>query len=177
MREAEGRTIMGHVLIAHARNVIGAHLDGRSWRALLPLDGDGPAQGCFVSLKLGGRLRGCIGTLVPVWPTLAEEVAENALGAATRDPRFPPLRSDELAGLRISIDLLGPLEPVDGPHALDAARYGVVVRSGERCGVLLPAIPGVDTVAGQLAICREKAGIGPAAPVVLHRFAVQRLRE
>jgi len=65
----------------------------------------------FVTLKQGGRLRGCIGSYLPRRP-LVEDVAENAFAAAYRDPRFAPLTREEVEGLELHISLLTPLEPI-----------------------------------------------------------------
>ena len=74
--------------------------------AELPQEMQAPA-GAFVSLHMrNGELRGCIGTIQPQCGSLAEEVIENAISAATRDPRFPPVRPDELIELEISVDVL-----------------------------------------------------------------------
>ncbi len=168
---------MSDRLLHHARQVITVHLNGDDWRNHWNPSQARPAQGCFVSLKTGGRLRGCIGTIEPVRPTLEEEVASNAIAAALRDPRFEPLCLDELGRVRISIDLLQPASPVRSPSELDPRRYGVVVRQHKRCGVLLPDIPGVDTVEEQIAICLRKGDIAPERPYGLSRFEVVRLQE
>jgi len=167
---------MTHHLLTIAREAIRSGLDGRG-EAASGAAGGSPPQGCFVSLKQRGRLRGCIGTLRPVEGSLEAEVAANAVAAATRDPRFPPLEPRELRELSISIDLLEPPEPVADETALDPAVYGVIVRNGKRVGVLLPGIPAVTSAARQVTICREKAGIGPEEPVTLERFRVRRLHE
>ncbi|WP_027718454.1 AmmeMemoRadiSam system protein A [Desulfovirgula thermocuniculi] len=130
--------------------------------------------GVFVSLHKEGQLRGCIGTVTPQHKNIVEEVAANALAAALRDPRFPPVTADELADLEIKVDVLSPPEPVQGPQDLDPKKYGVIVKSGGRQGLLLPDIEGVDTVEEQLEIARKKAGIGPGEPVQLYRFTVER---
>jgi AMMECR1 domain-containing protein len=104
-------------------------------------------------------------------------VAANALAAATRDPRFPPLGLDELPRIRVSIDVLSPLEPTGSERDLDPIIFGVVVRQGGRCGVLLPRIEGIRTVSQQISICRDKAGIAAGAAVTLERFTVIRLEE
>lgn len=134
---------------------------------------------CFVSIKsLGGDLRGCIGTIEPAKETLAEEVILNAVNAATRDPRFKPVSAEELAGLRYSVDILGAPE-LATMEDLDPAIYGVIVEdesSGYR-GLLLPDIPGVDTVARQVDVAARKAGIRPGTPLKLLRFRVSRYRE
>jgi AmmeMemoRadiSam system protein A len=130
--------------------------------------------GAFVSLHTGGALRGCIGTLEPTRATVAEEVIQNAISAATRDPRFPPVQPNELSGLEISVDVLTPAEPIASMEELDPKRYGVIVQSGWRRGVLLPDLEAVDTAEYQVSIARRKAGIGPQEPVQLYRFEVKR---
>ena len=131
----------------------------------------------FVSITVGEALRGCIGTLVATKPTLAEEIIANAVAAAVSDPRFPPVTLAELPTLAYEVDLVSPLKAVAGEAELDPDRYGVVVESGRRRGVLLPAIEGVTSVAQQVAIARAKAEIAPGEPVTLYRFTVLRFRE
>ena len=133
--------------------------------------------GVFVSIKTAeGRLRGCIGSIYPTRPGLAEEVVAYAIESATDDPRFPPIAPEELDGLVYSVDVLSPPERVSGPEALDPKRYGVVVKKGLRQGLLLPDIEGVETVEQQLAIAKAKAGIDPDdEDVELFRFTVIRL--
>jgi len=134
---------------------------------------------CFVSIKTKeGDLRGCVGTIEPTKPNLAAEIAANAVSAATLDPRFPPIREPELEHLVYSVDVLLPAEEAQ-PEELDPKVYGVIVEdeASERRGLLLPDIPGVDDVEKQVEIAARKAGIGPAEPVRLFRFKVERFRE
>ncbi len=133
-------------------------------------------SGVFVSLKVGGLLRGCIGTYEPAKANVAEEVITNAISSATRDPRFPPVTPDELSDLEYSVDVLTSPEPVKSEAELDPKRYGIIVESGKRKGLLLPNLEGVDTVARQIEICRSKAGIPSHEPVKLYRFEVKRYR-
>ena len=130
--------------------------------------------GAFVSIHKQGRLRGCIGTIAPTQASLAEEIIRNAVSAAARDPRFEPIRPDELQWLEIHVDVLGEPEDIASEDALDVKRYGVIVSRGHRRGLLLPDLDGVDTVAQQVAIARQKAGIGPNEKVDLQRFEVVR---
>ena len=130
--------------------------------------------GAFVSIHKQGQLRGCIGTIAPTRDSLAEEIVRNAVSAAARDPRFDPVRPDELGLLEISVDVLGEPEPVASEAELDVRRYGVIVSRGHRRGLLLPDLEGVDTVREQVAIARRKAGIGPAEKAELQRFEVVR---
>jgi AmmeMemoRadiSam system protein A len=145
----------------------------------VPPDLSRPA-GAFVSIKSEGQLRGCIGTIEPTQPSLADEVISNAIGSATHDPRFLPIEEEELPHLTYSVDVLTPPEPVDGPEALDPRRYGVIVRSGRRRGLLLPDLEGIETVEEQIGIACAKAGIAcapsglPEEPVDLYRFEVKR---
>ncbi|MBC7247783.1 MAG: AmmeMemoRadiSam system protein A [Actinobacteria bacterium] len=130
--------------------------------------------GAFVSLKKRGVLRGCIGTFQPTRETLAEEIISNAISAATRDPRFPPVGPEEIDELEISVDVLSDPEAVDDIAQLDPRRYGVIVQRGSRIGLLLPDLEGVDTVEEQLDIARRKAGIGQHEPIQIYRFTVDR---
>ena len=132
--------------------------------------------GVFVSLHKHGSLRGCIGTFEPTTPNVAQEIMQNAVSSATRDPRFAPVQLSELADLEINVDVLTAPEPIQGPDELDPKRYGVIVESGWRRGLLLPDLEGVDTVDYQLSVARRKAGIGPREPVKLYRFEVRRYR-
>ncbi|MFU8890198.1 MAG: AmmeMemoRadiSam system protein A [Anaerosomatales bacterium] len=132
-----------------------------------------PRAGAFVSLHLDGMLRGCIGTIEPTRPTLAEEVARNALQAATTDPRFPPVSPEEVPRLDIKVDVLhAPEECLFAD--LDPEDYGVIVSCGWRRGLLLPDLEGVDTPAQQVDIARRKAGITPDESCSLERFRVDR---
>lgn len=128
----------------------------------------------FVSLHVDGELRGCIGTIEPAQPNLALEVIHNAIMAATEDPRFPPVTPRELARLQISVDVLSLPKPVSGLEELDPSKYGVIVQSGFRRGLLLPDLEGVDTVECQVDIARRKAGIGPNESLRISRFEVHR---
>ena len=136
--------------------------------------------GTFVSLHLpDGELRGCIGTIQPVRDNLAEEIIENAISAATHDPRFPPVAPDELGGLDISVDVLTEPEPIDSIEGQDPKRHGLIVqskRSAWKRGLLLPDLETIDTAEKQLHYTRVyKANItDPNEPVQLFRFEVKR---
>ena len=130
--------------------------------------------GVFVSIHKEGRLRGCIGTFRPVRKNIAQEIICNAVSAATRDPRFDPVRPEELKWLEIHVDVLSEPEKICGKEELDVRRYGVIVSSGSRRGLLLPDLDGVDTVEEQLEIARRKGGIREDEPVTLERFEVVR---
>jgi len=134
---------------------------------------------CFVTIKTKtGDLRGCIGTIDPAKNTLAEELITNAIKSATRDPRFPSVRPDELPNLKYSVDVLSASEPAQ-PEDLDPNQYGVIVEAedGMKRGLLLPHLQGVDTVAKQIEIASRKAEISPGTAVKLFRFRADRYSE
>lgn len=131
--------------------------------------------GAFVSLHIKGELRGCIGTIAPTMDCVAEEVIHNAISAATRDPRFPEIRRDELPMLEYSVDVLGDPEVVSSVEELDAKKYGVIVSKGHRRGILLPDLEGVETVERQIGIAKQKAGIPDEDDdIMIQRFEVIR---
>jgi len=136
----------------------------------------GYKAGVFVSLKKFWKLRGCIGTFEPVCSSVGEEVIQNAISSATRDPRFPSVTKDELGDIVISVDVLSKPEQVKGEEFLDPKRYGVIVKSGFRRGLLLPDLEGVDTVEDQVRICIMKAGIDKEEKVEYFRFEVKRYK-
>jgi AmmeMemoRadiSam system protein A len=138
-------------------------------------DAELPA-GVFVCLKRQGQLRGCLGTTEPAHGTRAAEIVANAIGAATRDTRFPSVNRLEIADLSICVDILGPFEPVNDLSQLDPKRYGVLLKTGFHQTVLLPDIEGVESSEEQLVVVRKKAGIGPNHHADLFRFEVQRYR-
>jgi len=163
-----------HPLVSLARRAIVSYISGDPPPRLDTLEGADEPAGTFVSLKKAGQLRGCIGTINPVRATLAQEVVDNAVSAATRDPRFVPVTLEELDDVTISVDVLSVPEPVSGVADLDPSRYGIIVKSGARKGVLLPDLPGVNTAEEQVRIASLKAGIGEGEPVELLRFEVKR---
>lgn len=132
------------------------------------------AAGAFVSLHIGGQLRGCIGTIEATQTNVVQEIVQNAVSAGTRDPRFPPVHPEELDELEYSVDVLGEPEPVDSLEQLDPKRYGVIVSCGTRRGLLLPDLDGVDTVVQQVDIARQKGGIRADEPYKMERFEVVR---
>lgn len=140
----------------------------------LPAEMTTQQAGAFVSLHKNGQLRGCIGTIAPTCDNLAWEIVQNAVSACSRDPRFSPVRPNELDELEYSVDVLGAPEPVDSPAALDPKTYGVIVSCGGRRGLLLPDLDGVDSVEAQLSIALQKGGIRENEPYKIERFKVVR---
>lgn len=140
----------------------------------LPAEMTTQQAGAFVSLHKNGQLRGCIGTIAPTCDNLAWEIVQNAVSACSRDPRFSPVRPDELDELEYSVDVLGAPEPVDSPAALDPKTYGVIVSCGGRRGLLLPDLDGVDSVEAHLSIALQKGGIRENETYKIERFKVVR---
>jgi MEMO1 family protein len=118
-------------------------------------------RGAFVTLKKGGRLRGCVGYIVGRLP-LAETIVANAINAGFRDRRFPTLKKQELADLHIEISVMSPLKLVTDPlREIEVGRHGILMRKDGRQGVFLPQVPveqGWDLKAYLENIC-YKAGI------------------
>lgn len=169
-----------HPLVRLAHQAVAAHILEKRHLAP-PSDSEMTEEmrdraGTFVSLHEFGELRGCIGTFVPQRPNVAQEIIENAIAAATRDPRFTPVQPDEVENLEISVDVLTTPEPVESEADLDPDVYGVIVTDTEnyRRGLLLPALEQVKSAQQQVAIARQKAFIGTNEPVRLYRFRVKR---
>jgi AmmeMemoRadiSam system protein A len=167
-----------HPLVQLAWATIEAFL--REGRRLSPDEAPAPVQGgpagVFVTLHTcsTGDLRGCIGTIEPSEASIVQETINNAIAAATRDPRFPPVRPRELADLQIDVSVLYPPEPIEDVDQLDPVKYGVVVQRGYRRGLLLPDIEGIDDAETQVEYARRKAGISSNEPVQLFRFKVEK---
>ncbi|NLJ41245.1 MAG: AmmeMemoRadiSam system protein A [Clostridiales bacterium] len=130
--------------------------------------------GTFVTIKLDGRLRGCIGTIEPTRKNIAQEIIHNAISAGSKDPRFLPVREEELSNLVYSVDILKAPEAIESINQLDVKRYGVIVRKDTKTGLLLPNLDGVNTPAEQVQIALEKAGINKGEPYTMERFEVIR---
>ena len=162
-----------------ARKSIAYYLKNRK---KLPLPDDLPPElieqqaGVFVSLKKGERLRGCIGTFLPNKDNIALEIIENAISSAIHDPRFSPVTLDEVGSLSISVDVLSAPEEIKNNSQLNPKKYGVIVSSGNKKGLLLPDLEGVDTIEQQIDIARQKAGIYVDEDFRIERFEIKRYR-
>ena len=134
LTEAERRT-----LLETARRSIAARFAG----TVLPVPEATPALrtpcGAFVTLKIQGRLRGCIGHISAAAP-LVETVRDVALSSAFDDPRFPPLGRDELERVAIEVSVLSPLRRTRDPEEIRVGTHGILVRRGGRSGLLLPQV-------------------------------------
>lgn len=131
-------------LLTIARMAIQAKLQNRlvNPQQFLPHGAETPAGsgGVFVTLKIDGELRGCIGQLASEKPIL-QTVADTACTAAFSDPRFPPLNEQELSTVRIEISRLSALFPVKA-NDVEIGKHGLLLSLGHRSGVFLPQVPG-----------------------------------
>jgi AmmeMemoRadiSam system protein A len=96
-------------------------------------------SGCFVTIKQGGRLRGCIGNFQSDLP-LFKEVAQMAVASATKDPRFYPMKEDDLGSFSLEISVLSPLKKVEAAEEIEVGRHGIYLEKGYCRGVLLPQV-------------------------------------
>ncbi|MBI9010392.1 MAG: AmmeMemoRadiSam system protein A [Tenericutes bacterium] len=130
--------------------------------------------GVFVSLYINSNLRGCIGTISPTTNSIAEEIIQNTVSAGTRDYRFNKVRANELERIEYSVDILKPAKAIKSKEELDVKKYGLIVRSGKRSGLLLPNITGINTIDEQIRIAKRKAGIRDQEDCKMERFEVIR---
>ena len=176
---------LGLALLAIARNAIEKQF-GRSARTVIPHPALANPAATFVTLTQDGELRGCIGSLEAHRP-LAQDVAENAVAAAFRDPRFAPLSEDELDRTRVEVSLLDTPEAMnfkDGADALAQLRPGLdglILTHGNRRATFLPQVwEQLPTPALFMAHLKQKAGL-PAdywnAGVQLERYTVKKWQE
>ncbi|MCD6228846.1 MAG: AmmeMemoRadiSam system protein B [Candidatus Omnitrophica bacterium] len=132
-------------------------------------------RGVFVTLKKEGDLRGCIGRIVADTP-LYEAVSKMAIESATGDPRFPPVRWEELKDIEIEISVLSPFEKVESLDEIQVGRDGLMIRKGLYSGLLLPQVPleyNWDKITFLQHLCL-KAGLPPQAykgkDVTIYKF-------
>jgi len=133
--------------------------------------------GVFVSLHKGKELRGCIGTYSPAHKNLAEEIIMNAVAACSRDTRFDPITSEDIPLLFVEVSLLSAPEKISGFGGLHPKKYGIVVKCADgRCGLLLPALDGIDSIEQQFSIACQKGGINPNFDKAfeIYRFEVKK---
>jgi AmmeMemoRadiSam system protein A len=126
-------------LLQLARDAIVAHLSGLPAPAPAPSPIMDRRAGVFVSLHKGDALRGCIGHIEPDQP-LSRAVSGSAIAAASTDPRFAPVTTEEMMELEIELSILGPLERIAGVGDFEIGRHGLVVERGWNRGLLLPQV-------------------------------------
>jgi AmmeMemoRadiSam system protein A len=148
--------------------------------------------GIFVTIKKGGKLRGCIGTTKPSQENLAKEIVFNAIAAATRDPRFESVSEEELSELTYTVYILHEPRKVSDLKELDPEKYGLIVKAypkgnehrtlkqeePQKKGLLLPEIEEIETPHEQLDAVCEKSGIDPDKQALeLFRFEAEKYEE
>ncbi len=167
MSEKTGSISQGTTWAAFARAVIERAIRGEDpGRVPVPALEDEPHGGVFVTLNdAQGRLRGCMGTL-DAGLRLSEAVRTAAVNAALSDPRFPPVRPDELPRLGVQVSILTHPVPMRSLDELQIGRHGVIVRRGRNRGLFLPQVATQFRLSPHQFLslcCSEKAGLPPDA--------------
>lgn len=127
-------------LLKIARDTIVGYVTTRDIPAITStLPGLNLHSGCFVTIKQKGELRGCIGNFVSDRP-LFLLVQEMAVSAATRDPRFYPMKTEDLADFDLDISVLSPLEKAASVEEIKVGKHGIYIVKGSYRGVLLPQV-------------------------------------
>lgn len=133
---------------------------------------------CFVTLKTDtGKLRGCIGTIKPIYKNLYLEIINNAVSSAFYDNRFDKLTIEELNKIKISVEVLSPPELINDISLLNPQKYGAIISDQyNRRGVLLPNIEGIETIEEQIRIIKRKAGIlqNTLENLTIYRFKTEK---
>ncbi len=151
------------LLLQLVHRSIASTLEGRKLDLTPPSAHLAEMRGAFTTLHLDGRLRGCIGYVIPVH-SLYQTVAETAQAAAFEDPRFAPVTFDEAPHLKVEISVLSPVQPIR-PEEVVIGVHGLVVTRGGHRGLLLPQVPVAwhwdrETFLSQTCL---KAGLPPEA--------------
>ena len=117
-------------------------------------------QGCFVTIKKDGALRGCIGNFTSEKP-LYQLVQEMAVSAATRDPRFYPMKEEDLNGFELEISVLSPLTKISDPEEVVVGTHGLYLEKNFSRGVLLPQVAVEQGWDREIFLCQTalKAGL------------------
>jgi AmmeMemoRadiSam system protein A len=126
-------------LLLIAREAIVAHVSGRSQPVVAAHGFLSHPAGAFVTLRIRGELRGCIGHVEADRP-VGQAVAQSAIAACSADPRFPGVTASELPDLDLEVSILGPLERVASSDDIDVGRHGLVIERGWQRGLLLPQV-------------------------------------
>jgi AmmeMemoRadiSam system protein A len=118
--------------------------------------------GVFVTLKINGNLRGCIGRFISSEP-LYQVVRESAISSAFEDPRFSPLTKDEYKKTDVEITVLGPLRKIKSINEIVLGKHGIYIRKDNKAGTMLPQVATenhwtVEEFLGYTS--RDKAGLG-----------------
>ena len=121
-------------------------------------------EGAFVTLKIRGELRGCIGQIIPSSKPLWQVVSDMAVSACAEDPRFPPVSKGELGRLEYEISVLSAPKQIDDWQKIEMGKHGVIIKQGYQSGVFLPQVAtetGWDKETFLSELCAQKAGLHP----------------
>ena len=139
MSEQKLDAIVRHTLLRRARAAIAATIGADIESTPATASPPSFRAGAFVTLRVGGDLRGCIG--YPESDRLLVDVVEHcAISAAVSDPRFPAVRASEWPRIDVEISVLGPIEVVRGIEDVEVGRHGLIAERGGRRGLLLPQV-------------------------------------
>jgi len=131
--------------------------------------------GTFVTITKDGELRGCIGTYLPTKENIGEEIISNAIAAATEDYRFGPIQKPELPYLSYAVYILSEPKLIKDNQELNPKKFGIIVKTDIKSGLLLPDLAEVDTIEKQIAITCQKAGIDPQSEkITIYKFTVEK---
>ncbi len=141
-----------------------------------PQDLSEKKAGVFVTISdEDGKIRGCIGTYQPTKNSVAEEIIDNAISAATKDSRFKPLTESELNRITYCIYVLSALEKVKNLSDLNPERYGILLKAfSGKSALLLPGLPGIENAKEQFLVACQKGGIDPDEKISIYRFKAQK---
>lgn len=129
----------------------------------------------FVTIAKNGRRRGCKGSFEPVTDNLHSEIVRAAIGAATSDVRYRPIRANELDDVTFTVSIVGPLKRVRDPYTFSPRDYGLLLRASSKSGVLLPGE--AKTCEWRLSEAKRQAGVRPGEPYDLYVFETVALHE
>ncbi len=164
-----------------ARQAIENYIKSRETTSLpagLPEEFSNRKAGAFVTIMKDGQLRGCIGTYLPVRDNIAQEIIHNAIATATEDYRFGPIQEEELPSLSYTVYVLNAPELIKDIKELDPKKFGIIIKTGQKSGLLLPDLEGVDTVEKQISIACQKAGIDASKEkIFVYKFTVEKYGE
>lgn len=167
-----------NLYILLAKEAVEKYLQQRKIMALpenLPAEFLNRRAGIFVTIFKDKELRGCIGTYLPVRDNIAQETVYNAIAAATEDFRFLPIQTDELPYLNYAVSILSEPIPIKDTSKLNPKKFGIIVKTGAKTGLLLPDLPGIETLEKQISIACQKAGIDPQTEKIsIYKFAVEK---
>lgn len=136
----------------------------------------------FVTLRKGDELRGCIGTLEPIYP-LYEAISKMAIAAATEDNRFYPVSLEELPEIKIEISVLSPLQKISDPAQIKLGEHGVIIKQGFRGGTFLPEVAKEFNNLEEFlsVLCTHKAGLPADAwknsQTEIYIFTTEKIKE